>query len=258
MGRLATGTRLGLVEFVRQPTTLAMLLVLPPVVVETYGVALESFPQLPSLGADPATAGRVTGTLFAVAFLSGLVGLFQVISARSADERMTVAGFPRATLLATRLVTMVAVTLAGGAVAFGVFARRVDVAAPALAFGVLVLAGLVYGLLGVVVGTLVPRELEGSVVLVFLADVDNALSSGLFPVDAAVPVPGAGDVAVTDLLPLYHPHELFSAAALEGELATGHLGPVAAWVLALLGIAFLAYGHSTGGGLPAPVRRWSP
>ena len=82
MSGVVTGTRLRLAELTRQPFTLALLLVLPPTVIEMYGAALSSFPQLPGLTADAATAGRMTGALFAVAFLAGLVGLFQVIGAR--------------------------------------------------------------------------------------------------------------------------------------------------------------------------------
>ena len=223
-----------------------MVLVLPPVVIEMYGTAVSSFPQLPSLGTAPATAGRLTGTLFAVAFLAALVGLFQVISARSGDERLAVAGFPRRTTLVTRLFTMVVVALAGTTVAFAVFSLRVTVAAPALAAGVLVLAALIYGLLGIVIGTLVPRELEGSIVLVFLADMDNALSSGLFPTELAVSVPVVGDVDVTALLPLAHPHDLFTAAVLDGTLATEHLLPALCWLAVTLVVAFVAYGRATG------------
>lgn len=246
MSRLYTGTRLRLTELTRQPLTFAMLLLLPPVVIEMYGIAIESFPQLPSLGADPGTIGRMTGALFAVAFLAGLVGLFQVISARNGDERAAIAGFPRWTMLTTRLVTMIVIALAGAAVVFLMLTYRIDVADPTLAFGVLVLAGLVYGLLGVVIGTLVPRELEGSIILVFLADMDNALSSGLFPIDASVPIPFIGDVEATNFVPLYHPHELFASAVLEGDLATNHLTPTLGWMVILLGIAFIAYGRVTG------------
>lgn len=254
MDRVATGTRLRLAELSRQPTTLAMLLLLPPAVVEMYGVALESFPVGPGTGADPATAGRMTGTLFAVAFLAGLVGLFQLISASRGDERLAVAGFPRSAMLAARLVTMVVVAVATTAVAYAVLTYRVHVGAPALAFGVLVLAGLLYGLLGVVVGSLLPRELEGSLVLVFLADVDNALSSGLFPVEWSVDLPLVGSVSVVGLAPLHHPHALFSAAVLDGELASGHLLPAFAWVGLLVAVAFAAYAHSTGDGA---LGRWA-
>jgi hypothetical protein len=246
MSRLVTGTRLRLVELVRQPLTLSLLLVLPPVVIEMYGVAVGSFPQLPTLGAAPATVGRMTGALFAVAFLAGLVGLFQVISARNGDERAAVAGFPRWIMLLSRLVTMLVVALVGTGVAYAVFTYQVEAAAPGLAFGVLVLAALVYGLLGVIVGTLLPRELEGSIVLVFLADMDNALSSGLFPIEASATLPVVGDVGVTDFVPLFHPHELFTAAVLDGDLATQHLVPTVGWILALLVVAFVAYDRVTG------------
>ncbi|MFB6361238.1 MAG: ABC transporter permease [Halobacteriales archaeon] len=255
MSGLAVSARLRIVELVRQPLTLLMLLLLPPVVIETYGTAVASFPQLPTVGTDPATVGRMTGTLFAVAFLAGLVGLFQVLSARKGDERAAVAGLSRHTLLGSRILTMVLVAVVGAAVAFGVFSLRVDVAAPGIGFAALVAAGLVYGLLGVLIGTLVPRELEGSILLVFVADLDNALSSGLFPLTTTVSLPVLGDVHATDVVPLYHPHELFAAAVLDGELAVDHLLPILGWVSGLLVLAFAAYGRSTGGWSLARLRR---
>lgn len=239
MNRVATGTRLRLAELARQPTTLALLVLLPPVVIEIYGIGLETFPQVPTLGTSPGTAGRLTGTLFAVAFLAGLIGLFQVISARSGDERLALCGYPAGTLLATRLVTLVMIAGIGALVSFAVFAWRVDVAAPLLAFGVLGLAGLIYGLLGVIVGTLLPRELEGSLVLVFMADIDNVISSGLFAVDGPW----------TALVPLYHPHQLFQAAALDGRLAAEHLPPVLALIAGLLVVALAASARATDGGV---------
>jgi hypothetical protein len=239
MNRLATGTRLRLTELGRQPTTLALLVGLPPVVIEVYGLAMATFPTLPTLGTAPATAGRLTGTQFAVAFLAGLVGLFQVISARHGDERLALCGYPTGTLLASRLVALVAVAGIGAAVSFGVFAWRVDVPAPLLAVGFLALAGLVYGLIGVVLGTLLPRELEGSLVLVFMADMDNVLASGLFEVEGAL----------ATLAPLGHPHELFQAAVLRGELADGHLLPVVGWLAVLLVVAVVGYARATDGGV---------
>lgn len=255
MNRLGTAVRLRIAELARQPVTLATLVVLPPVVVELYGVAIGSFPQLPAGNAPLETVGRAAGALFGVAFLAGLVGLFQVVSARNGDERAAVAGFPRSTMLAGRLVTTLVVAVAGATVAFVTFAYSVDVAAPALAFGALVLAGLLYGLLGIVVGTLVPRELEGSIVLVFLADLDNALSSGLFGIDATTSLPVVGEVGVTDAVPLYHPHELFLAATLDGELARSHLLPTLGWVAALTAVAFVAYTRAAGDGVVRGLRR---
>lgn len=239
MNRVLTGTRLRLAELVRQPTTLGLLVLLPPVVIEIYGIAMESFPMIPSLGTDPATAGRVTGTLFAVAFLSGLVGLFQVISARHGDERLAICGYSPGILLISRLATVAVVAGIGALVAFAVFAWRVDVHAPLLALAVLGVAGLLYGLIGVVVGTILPRELEGSLVLVFLADIDNVLASGVFDVQWLAPT----------LAPLYHPHTLFRTAVLDGTLAEGHVGPTVGIVGLLTLVALVAYRRATGGGV---------
>lgn len=242
MRALVTGTRYGVVQLFRQPLTVVALVVLPPVVVETYGTAVGSFPSLATQAA-PATVGRVTGALFAVAFLTGVVGLFQVISATRGDRRLVLAGYPRLALLTTRLVTTVAVAVVGAVVAVGVVAARGTVAAPVAAVGSLALAGLVYGLLGVAVGTLVPSELEGSIVLVFLADVDNVLSSTLFPVATTVDLAGV-TVRVADLAPLSHPTRLFTGAVLDGSVPTAHLLPAVAWVVALLAVAVAGYGHA--------------
>ncbi len=246
--RLALGTRLRLTELGRQPVTLAMLVLLPPAVIETYGVGVEAFPQLPGLGTDPATAGRMAGTLFSVAFLAGLVGLFQVISARRGDERLALAGFPRWAMLVARLVTMAVVAVAGTLAAFAVFSYHVDVAAPVIAIGVLVLAGLVYGLLGIVIGTILPRELEGSLVLVFVADIDNALSSGLFSLDTAL----------VEYAPLYHANKLFRAAVLDGTLAIEHLWPTLTILAVFAVVAFAAYATSTSNRVARLVGRWTP
>lgn len=256
MKKFLISTRLRITELARQPLTLLILVLLPPVVIETYGVAVASFPQLPSLGAEPATIGRITGTLFSVAFLAGLIGLFQIISARKGDERIAIAGFPKKITLASRLVTMILVSLAGAVVAFLVFNFRVSVLDPFMSFWALTLAGLVYGLLGVIIGSFIPEPLEGSIVLVFMADLDNALSSGLFPITASISLPLVGKVGVTDLVPLYHPHELFVSAVLRGELVTDHLYPVIGWIAGLVLIAFLAYGRSTGDRGFATIRGW--
>lgn len=244
MSQLATGARFRLAELTRQPTTLALLFVLPPVVIEIYGEGLSSFPALPGLTIDVATAGYLTGALFAVAFLAGVVGLFQVIGARNGDERLALSGYPGYQLLATRLLTLLVVTAAGSVVALAVFGWHVEVAAPLLAVTVLGLAGIIYGLLGVVVGTLLPRELEGSLVLVFLADADNIIASGMLDVEGPL----------VALAPLYHPHRLFTAATLHGELATEHVLPSLALLSFLFVVAMVAYARATSSGSGGVVR----
>jgi hypothetical protein len=223
---LLVGVGSHLREFLREPLHVLLLVVLPPLVIEGYGRAMGALGQLPFLAGDPATLGRVNGAIFAAAFLAGLVGLFQVISAIEADERLVVCGFDRGELFVSRLATVVAVSLVAAGVTLAVLLWQVEVDAPVVAFGALALAALVYGVLGVLVGTVVPRELEGSLVLVFVADMDDALASGLVEVDAPIPV--------TEFLPLHYPHAIFEAAVTDGTVATGDVVAGVAYALVAL------------------------
>lgn len=224
--------------FARDPFHLVVLLVLPPAVVVGYAEAMAAFPPLPGLSAPPQAVGRISGATFAAAFLAGLVGLFQVISARRADARLGLAGFPRTHLLAGRFVTVALVALVGAAVSLASVWYDVAPERPALAFAALVLAGLTYGALGVLVGALLPRELEGSLVLVFAADLDAATSTGL-----------VGDIGdISWLFPLSAAHGLVETGILGGDIATADLVGGVGYALVLGAAATLAYARLTRGG----------
>lgn len=238
MTQFVTGVRAHVTAFVRKPLNLVLLVVLPPVVTILYGEALESFSMLAgSLGVetDLGTMGQLTGALWAIAFLVGIIGLFQVISARRGDERLGLCGFSRATLLATRLVTVLGAAVLAAGVSFAVLWTTVSVNAPLAAFGALLAGGVTYGLLGMLVGALLPRELEGSLVLVFLVDIDDALSSGLFETTTVLP----------KLFPLYRPHALLESAVTDGTIVTDHALGAGAYLLMLAVLAFVVYGRVT-------------
>lgn len=223
----------------RQPTTLAMLVVLPPFVVFVYGAAMSSFPDVGFLDVPAATYGRVGGALFATAFLTGLVGLFGTVSAARADRYLSFSGFPSWVLFATRVVVSTGVAFVAAGVSLAALAASgTTVAAPLAAYGALVVAGSLYGLLGVVVGALVPRELEGSLVLVFFADMDSFLSGDVLSVNTDL----------VNLLPLHYPHAMFKSAVLDGTVAVGNVVPALAYLVVLTVAAGVAYAAATGRG----------
>lgn len=239
MGEVAAGTSAHAKGVLRQPTTLAMLLVLPPFVTYVYGAAMGAFPDVGFLGTTASTYGRLGGALFATAFLTGLVGLFGAVSAATADRYLAFSGFDSRVLFVTRVLVATGVAVVAAAVSLGsllVYGTEVD--APAAAFLVLVLAGTLYGLLGVVVGALVPRELEGSLVLVFLADFDSFLSGDVLAVNTDL----------VEALPLYHPHAMFEAAVLDGTVPSGNLVPALAYLGVVTVAAGGAYAAATGRG----------
>jgi ABC-2 type transport system permease protein len=235
MSQFATGVRAHTTAFVRKPLNLVLLVVLPLVVIVFYGEAMEAFSALPmmsALGGDLGTIGRLTGALFATAFLTGIIGLFQVISARRGDERLVLCGFSRSTLLATRLVTVIGASALTAGVSLFVLSMTVPVSAPLVSFGALFVGGVSYGLLGMLVGALLPRELEGSLVLVFLVDIDDALSSGMF-IESSATIP--------KLFPLYRPHAMLETAVLDGTVATDHALGAVIYLLVLAVLVFVVY-----------------
>lgn len=237
-GRLRAGTGAHLREFVRRPLNVLFLVVLPPLVIELYGMAMEAFPALPFLSAPPETLGRINGAVFAAAFLAGLVGLFQVLSAARADDRLRICGYRRAELFASRLAVILGVSALASASAFVVLAQSTAVEAPAAALGALLLGSLMYGLLGVLVGAVVPGELEGALVLVFVADFDDFLSSGMVNVDSAI----------VNLTPLHYPHALFTDAVRAGSVAGSDVLAGLAYLAGLAAVSLVVYVRATGQG----------
>jgi len=234
MSRIAVGVESNVRTFLRTPLNVVLALVLPIVVIEGWGQSMAGLPSMPTVEAIPLDLGRVLGGIFGVAIIAGLMGLVQMISAREADRRLVQAGYPPHVLLATRLATLAGVTAVVAAVNFGVLQLLVGPEAPALTFVFLALAGVVYAFIGALVGAILPRLFEGSLVVVFLAMMD-AFLSGDSPLAADVP----GFVAY---FPLYHPKELLQAAVFEGSFATGDLAFVVGYALALLVLVTAVFG----------------
>ena len=237
--RLAVGIGAQIRAFARTPVNVVLLIALPLVVVEGYGVAMEAFPQLPFMDTGTlAEMGRVNGAIYSVAFFAGVLGLFQVISARQADERLRICGYARSELFATRLSTVVLGSLVITGAALAVLSWETPPEAPLIAFGALALAALVYGLIGMLVGAVLPRALEGSLVMVFLVDFDDFLSSGMLDLDSPV----------LTLFPLHFPHNLFRDAVFEGSVAPGEATAGVTYVLLTAILAALVYIRLTANG----------
>ncbi|WP_248905699.1 hypothetical protein [Halocatena marina] len=206
--KFVTGVRSHGRAFFRARVNIALLVALPIVMIEGFGRAMGVVPDLPFMEVVPADQGRMLGALFSTAFITGLLGLFQIVSAQQADRRLVRTGFSPGMLLATRLATVAGFGLLVATVSFVVLYRSLSPNAPVIAFVSLALAGITYGLLGVLVGAVVPDELTGSLVLVFIADIDGFLGVGL-----------KNTIAVKTLFPLHYPQTLFESAALDGAVA---------------------------------------
>jgi hypothetical protein len=235
--RLRVGVGTTVRSLLREPVQVLVVAALPLVVIEGYGIAMESFPAFPFMDAVPSAMGRVNGAIYASALLAAVLGLFQVISARQADERLRLCGYPPAELFAARLGAVGGASLLVAGLSLAALSWRVDVGAPTVAFAALAAAALVYGLIGMLVGAALPRALEGSLVLVFLIDADDFLSSGMLDIDSPL----------LSVFPLAHPHELLRTAVFEGSLASGPALATGAYLAVLLALVGAVYVALTGG-----------
>jgi ABC-2 type transport system permease protein len=244
MSQFVTGIRAHTLQFLRKPQNLVFLVVIPPIATVMYGRAVERVSSLTVAytSANLGAVGRLTGALWATAFLVGIIGLFQVISARRGDERLVLCGFSRSMLLATRCMVVFGVAVLVAVISGAVLWATVPVSAPLVAVGVLLLGGMMYGLIGMLVGALLPRELEGALVMALIVDIDDMVSSGLF-FDPTSTV-------VTQLFPLYRPQTLLVAAVTGGSLPVDHAIGAGIYVLVLAALTFVVYGRliDSGGG----------
>lgn len=239
MSQFVTGVRAHATAFARKPQNIVLLVVLPPIATVAYGEEIEAISALASSGVNLGALARLTGAMWATAFLVGIIGLFQVISARRGDERLVLCGFSQPTLLATRLVIVIGAAVLAAGVSVAAVWATVPVNAPLVAFGALILGGLMYGLIGMLVGALLPRELEGSLVLAFLVDIDVALVSGIF-IPTTTPL--------LNFFPLYYPHALLEAAAFDGTIAATHVLGTGVYLLVLAVFVFVVHSRVTNSG----------
>lgn len=223
--RVAVLARFQLRSFFRDPRNLLLLAVLPLFVVEGFGQAMATFPQPPGMATAPSASGKAIGVAFSTAFLAGVFSLYQAMSATAADGRSVVAGLAPGTLLAARGLSILVVDAAIAALNYAVFAWSVTPVRPGIGYLSLLLGAILYSLIGLVVGSVLSGLFEGSIAILFLADLDAFLGSGMASVDAA-----------RELFPLYYPSQLFRAAVFDGSV-TLSLVPPAVVYLAVLSVA---------------------
>lgn len=233
--RIATGASAQIRSFVRDPLNVVLLVGLPVFVIGGFGQAMSSFPETDAMQVAPQNAGRTLGALFSTAFLTGLFGLYQGIDARQTDERLVVAGYPFERLLGARLVSTLVIGVILSLWCLALLWVRVPPTTPLVAAFVLVGSGLIYALIGVLIGTFAPDLFEGSLILLFVADMDAFLGSGMSRAGATNP-----------LLPLYYPLELFQSAVVDGHVLPMRVVGMGTYLLVLTGVTYLGYMRTLG------------
>lgn len=232
--RTTTSVRANLHSLTREPFTLALLVLMPAVSIQLFGMSVGSMANLGlfEMGTSLRTVGMVTGALFASSALAGILGLFQSINVQSADSRLVVSGYRRTEMMAARFTTVLATSLLVAVVTTISLGWLVEgnLGPVAVTTPGLFLASGLYGFFGVLVGSVLPRKLEGSLVLVALADVGAIIASGLFGVEDSL----------ASLFPLSHHHDVVLQAVVEGSVATGHLLSALGYLVGIIFVTAIA------------------
>lgn len=234
--KLVVGLQSQTHSFVRDPVTVALAVLLPAIVIEGWGQAMSNMPEMPTVESVPLDLARILGATLGVAMIAGILGLVMIIGARSADRRLVVVGYSPSTVLVSRLLTIVGITIIIAVINFVVLSVNVSAEAPLLAVTFLALSGILYACIGVLVGAILPRLFEGSLVIALLAMMD-AFLSGDSPLAADVPW-------WVEYFPLYHPKSLVQETMIDGTFATGDFLFVLGYLLVLIGLTLLVF-HRT-------------
>lgn len=233
--RTTISVRASVRALTREPFTLALLLVMPVVSIQLYGLSVGGVAEFGLFETDVSLLflGKITGAVFATSALAGILGLFQSLSAQTADRRLVISGYRRLELVAARFTTVVVTALIVAAVTTVSLEWSIDVQIESIAVTLsgLFLAGSLYGVFGVLIGSVLPRALDGSLVVVSLADVGAIVASGLFPISDSL----------TDLVPLSHPHDVVLHGVVDGTVPTGHVLPALGYLLVGMLLAVFAW-----------------
>ncbi|WP_276271856.1 hypothetical protein [Haloarcula litorea] len=236
MTRVGTALWSGARELRRTPLLLALLVVAPAYVVGLFTLVAPDSPAAFTL--DGTTVRTTLDAVFpafttpmTAALLSGIAGLFLMQNAAAADERLCLAGYRPHEVVVARFGLLVGVATVATAVSVAVMSTAFVPDRPALFAASTLLVALVYGTVGVVVGSLLDR-LPGVYLLLFGSMVDLFVFQNPLATDPP---------AIATLLPGHYPLDVAIAAAFTDGAVAGALARTGLVLGVLTAAATLAF-----------------
>jgi hypothetical protein len=195
----------------RRRTALLLLALLP---LAFYGALYRHSPHAVTVGG------------VASAFSAGGAAIFSMLPARAVDQRLTLAGYRPAVLIAGRLIVLEAAGLGISLLTATVMIAGTGPAHPGDVFAGVILTGLVAVPLGLALGALLPRELEAVLILIGIVGIQITASP---------------DTTIATLLPFHAARQLLDAAVATPTPFWPQLAVTAIYSTALLGITWAAW-----------------
>jgi len=231
LSRSAVPLQMFLRDYLRTPLNLVLLLVIPALLILAFGDALNRlagiFDVLLTAG-----MGQSMGAMWAAAFLTAISGFFMMVSARDADRRLVRSGYPTAHVVALRFAAVALLAALATAASYAVLLTQLTPDDHVQSLLVIYLGALVYGTLGILVGSLIPGQLEGSFALLFFFVMDAFIGSPLF---------GDAPEFPFGLLPTYFPTKILLYVTAQQPHDAVHWLYVALYLAATTTLAGLAF-----------------
>lgn len=246
-------TRYGLVEHARNRFAMLLVAVFLPVWVMMTGWAIAKEPvqfRLHGTGRVLTAGGekitQITGALNGVTLIIGFMMFAATFSNGAFDRRLSMAGFPRVPLGLAKVACLVIASAAVCSYATAVICCFWSPRQPVLLGAALFCTAMTYGALGVALGTLLRREVEGMFAIVMISVVDLGLQNPL--------ASGGADSDMVRWLPSYGAMQAATAAGFSSTVPAVDFAVQLAWFTAIGLIGLLAFHRRTRSALTATVR----
>ena len=164
-------TRHFLIDHARNPTNLLVLVVTPVVFVIVAPGPLSTGGDFLGGGTGAVSVETVTAG-WAAGFVSAIGMYFQVAAARHSDRRLVIAGMSRSRLVLARMLAGATLAALASGAAITALATRGPISHPWRVVAGTAAFALVYVSVGAIVGSLVTRAVNGTMVLLFVWIVD--------------------------------------------------------------------------------------
>ncbi|MGW5753118.1 hypothetical protein [Nocardia rhamnosiphila] len=177
-------TRYGLVEHARNRFAMVLVAVFVPVLITLVRVAVTDI-EVPFrlrdtglvLRADGNELAQISGALTAVSLIIGFMMFAATFSSGAFDRRLSMAGFPRVALALAKIACLVVASLGVCAYATAVICCYWSPQRPVQLAAALFCAAMTYGALGVALGALLRREVEGMFAIAMISCFDMAVQN---------------------------------------------------------------------------------
>ncbi|WP_069739830.1 ABC transporter permease [Streptomyces sp. EN27] len=244
LSRFALATGFALTEHGRNRFAMVLVLLFVPLWTTLAYLAMPdtSAPmQLHATGERLSPRGNelteISGALNAITLITGFMMFSATFSGSRFDRRLAMSGYPRVHLVLAKVTGLGLISAVVAAYATAITCLAWSPRQPLLLAAALFSAGLTYGALGVVFGSVLRREVEGMFAIVMTSIIDLALQN---------PITSSGaDTPIMRYLPSYGAMQASTAAGFSSNPVPRHLALQLLWFAGTALIALMSFRRST-------------